>query len=136
MGGNKKKIEEAIQRFKNERYPSIVVTVDLLTTGIDVPEITTLVFMRRVKSRILFDRCLDELQDFVLKFIRRILKIYDPVGVYDSLDEINTMKPVVVNPTATFTQLLEGLEVLTDEKEVQNQINQNYCKVASAESKI
>lgn len=35
-GGNKKKIEEAIQRFKNERYPSIVVTVDLLTTGIDV----------------------------------------------------------------------------------------------------
>lgn len=57
-GGNKKKIEEAIQRFKNERYPSIVVTVDLLTTGIDVPEITTLVFMRRVKSRILFEQML------------------------------------------------------------------------------
>ena len=39
---------------KNERYPSIAVTVDLLTTGIDVPEITNLVFLRRVKSRILF----------------------------------------------------------------------------------
>lgn len=38
-------------------------------------------------------------------------------------------KPVVVNPTATFTQLLEGLEVLTDEKEVQNQINQIIAKL-------
>ncbi len=35
--GNKKKISEAIRRFKNETYPKIVVTVDLLTTCIDVP---------------------------------------------------------------------------------------------------
>lgn len=32
-GGNPKKVQEAIERFKNERYPSIAVTVDLLTTG-------------------------------------------------------------------------------------------------------
>ena len=57
-GGNKKKVKDAIKRFKNERFPSIVVTVDLLTTGIDVPAITTLVFMRRVKSRILFEQML------------------------------------------------------------------------------
>ena len=57
-GGNKKKISEAIKRFKNESLPKIVVTVDLLTTGIDVPEITTLVFMRRIKSRILFEQML------------------------------------------------------------------------------
>lgn len=55
-GGNPKKVQEAIKRFKNERYPSIAVTVDLLTTGIDVPEITNLVFLRRVKSRILFEQ--------------------------------------------------------------------------------
>ncbi|MBQ9345842.1 MAG: type I restriction-modification system endonuclease, partial [Oscillibacter sp.] len=45
--GDAKRVQEAIKRFKNERFPSIAVTVDLLTTGIDVPEITTLVFMRR-----------------------------------------------------------------------------------------
>lgn len=128
-GGNKKKIEEAIQRFKNERYPSIVVTVDLLTTGIDVPEITTLVFMRRVKSRILFEQMLGRATRLCPEIHKTHFEIYDPVGVYDSLDEINTMKPVVVNPTATFTQLLEGLEVLTDEKEVQNQINQIIAKL-------
>ena len=57
-GGDPKKIQEAIKRFKNEDYPSVVVTVDLLTTGIDVPEINTLVFMRRIKSRILFEQML------------------------------------------------------------------------------
>lgn len=128
-GGNKKKIEEAIQRFKNERYPSIVVTVDLLTTGIDVPEITTLVFMRRVKSRILFEQMLGRATRLCPEIHKTHFEIYDPVGVYDSLDEVNTMKPVVVNPTATFTQLLESLEVLTDEKQVQNQINQIIAKL-------
>ena len=128
-GGNKKKIEEAIQRFKNERYPSIVVTVDLLTTGIDVPEITTLVFVRRVKSRILFEQMLGRATRLCPEIHKTHFEIYDPVGVYDSLDEVNTMKPVVVNPTAIFTQLLEGLEVLTDEKEVQNQINQIIAKL-------
>ena len=57
-GGNKKKILEAIRQFKNEAYPKIAVTVDLLTTGIDVPEIVNLVFMRRIKSRILFEQML------------------------------------------------------------------------------
>ena len=36
----------------------MAVTVDLLTTGIDVPSITNLVFLRRVQSRILYDQML------------------------------------------------------------------------------
>ena len=31
-GGNQKKVMEAIKRFKNEKYPNIAVTVDLITT--------------------------------------------------------------------------------------------------------
>lgn len=123
-GGNKKKVQEVIKRFKNERYPSIAVTVDLLTTGIDVPEITTLVFMRRVKSRILFEQMLGRATRLCSEIHKTHFEIYDPVGVYDSLEEVNTMKPVVANPTTTFTQLLEGLEVMEDEKQVQHQINQ------------
>ena len=46
--------EQHIREFKNEEFPNIVVTVDLLTTGVDVPSITNLVFLRLVKSRILF----------------------------------------------------------------------------------
>ena len=32
-GGNPKKVLEAVKRFKNEKYPNVAVTVDLLTTG-------------------------------------------------------------------------------------------------------
>ena len=50
--------EGMIRKFKNERLPNIAVTVDLLTTGIDVPEICNLVFIRRIRSRILFEQML------------------------------------------------------------------------------
>ena len=49
-GGNKKKILQVIKQFKNNQYPNIAVTVDLLTTGIDVPAICNLVFMRKINS--------------------------------------------------------------------------------------
>ena len=128
-GGNKKKIKDAIKRFKNERFPSVVVTVDLLTTGIDVPAITTLVFMRRVKSRILFEQMMGRATRRCPEIHKTHFEIYDPVGVYDSLEAVNTMKPVVANPSATFEQLLDGLEILEDERQVQNQIDQITAKL-------
>ena len=128
-GGNPKKVTEAIKLFKNERFPSIAVTVDLLTTGIDVPEITTLVFMRRVKSRILFEQMLGRATRLCPKIHKTHFEIYDPVGVYDSLESVNTMKPVVVNPTTSFTQLLDGLETVETEEVVQAQINQIIAKL-------
>ncbi len=127
--GNKKKIQEAIKRFKNEDYPSIVVTVDLLTTGIDVPSVSTLVFMRRVKSRILFEQMLGRATRLCREIHKTHFEIYDPVGVYDSLEDVNTMKPVVVNPTTTFTQLLDELQEMDDEAHVKNQINQVIAKL-------
>ncbi len=128
-GGNKKKVRDAIKHFKNERFPSVAVTVDLLTTGVDIPEITTLVFMRRVKSRILFEQMMGRATRLCPEIHKTHFEIYDPVGVYDSLKEVNTMKPVAVNPAATFAQLLEGLEVLEDEKQVQNQVDQIVAKL-------
>ena len=128
-GGDPKKIQEAIKRFKNEDYPSVVVTVDLLTTGIDVPEINTLVFMRRIKSRILFEQMLGRATRLCPKIKKTHFEIHDPVGVYDSLEEVNTMKPVVSNPAATFDQLLEGLKTIEDQKQVENQINQIIAKL-------
>jgi type I site-specific restriction endonuclease len=41
--GQADKPPELIRRYKNESRPTIAVTVDLLTTGIDVPEIVNLV---------------------------------------------------------------------------------------------
>lgn len=134
--GNKKKIQEAIKRFKNEDYPSIVVTVDLLTTGIDVPSISTLVFMRRVKSRILFEQMLGRATRLCKEIHKTHFEIYDPVGVYDSLEDVSTMKPVVANPTTTFTQLLDGLQDMKDEAHIRNQINQVIAKLQRKKKNI
>lgn len=135
-GGNKKKVLEAVKRFKNEKYPNIAVTVDLLTTGIDVPEITTLVFMRRVKSRILFEQMMGRATRLCYKIGKTHFEIYDPVGVYESLEEVNTMKPVVANPTATFDELLLGLETLHTEAQIQNQIDLIIAKIQRKKSNL
>lgn len=135
-GGNKRKVQEAIKRFKNERFPSIAVTVDLLTTGIDVPEITTLVFMRRVKSRILFEQMLGRATRLCPKINKTHFEIYDPVGVYDSLEEVNTMQPVSADPKTTFAQLLDGLEVLEDEAHIKNAVAQIIAKLQRVKQRL
>lgn len=116
-GGSKKKISEAIRQFKNEPYPKIAVTVDLLTTGIDVPEIVNLVFMRRIKSRILFEQMLGRATRLCNKIGKDHFEIYDPVGVYETLEPVSNMKPVTPNPKTTFEDLLNGLKVIEKDKQ-------------------
>lgn len=128
-GGNKKKISEAIKRFKNEALPKIVVTVDLLTTGIDVPEITTLVFMRRIKSRILFEQMLGRATRLCPSIGKTHFEIYDPVGVYESLQDVSNMKPVVTNPSTSFEDLIKGLEVSTTDEQLAYQIDLIVAKL-------
>lgn len=45
-----------IRQFRNWQEPGVVVTVDMLTTGVDIPDLEFLVFLRPVKSRILFEQ--------------------------------------------------------------------------------
>jgi type I restriction enzyme R subunit len=47
-----------IRQFRNRPLPSVVVTVDLLSTGVDIPDLEFIVFLRPVKSRILFEQML------------------------------------------------------------------------------
>jgi len=49
---------QRIREFRNRPNPKVVVTVDMLTTGVDIPSLEFLVFMRPVKSRILWEQML------------------------------------------------------------------------------
>jgi type I restriction enzyme R subunit len=49
---------QRIREFRNRPNPAITVTVDLLTTGVDIPDLEYIVFLRPVKSRILFEQML------------------------------------------------------------------------------
>lgn len=55
------KVDRPLQRireFRNRPTPAIVVTVDLLSTGVDIRDLEYIVFLRPVKSRILFEQML------------------------------------------------------------------------------
>ena len=107
--GASDKVDQLIRRYKNERFPTIAITVDLLTTGIDVPTICHLVFLRRVKSRILYEQMIGRATRRCDDIGKTVFKIYDPVDLYAALQEVNTMQPVVKNPNVTLEQLIDEL---------------------------
>lgn len=49
---------QEIKKFRNRPNPGIVVSVDLMATGVDIPDLEFIVFLRPVKSRILFEQML------------------------------------------------------------------------------
>jgi type I restriction enzyme R subunit len=100
---------EAIRRYRNERQPNIAVTVDLLSTGIDVPRIANLVFLRRVRSRILYEQMLGRATRKCDEIGKERFRIFDAVDLYAELEKVTDMKPVVVNPTVSFEQLVREI---------------------------
>jgi type I restriction enzyme, R subunit len=118
--GQSDKVEQLIRRYKNERYPSIAITVDLLTTGIDVPRICNLVFMRRIRSRILYEQMIGRATRRCDEIGKTVFRIYDPVDIYAALQDVNTMKPLVTDPNITLEQLVDEL---TDEDHLEKAIN-------------
>jgi len=114
--GNADKPLELIRKFKNERLPNVAVTVDLLTTGIDVPEICNLVFLRQVNSRILFDQMLGRatrLCDFDGD-AKDSFRVFDAVRIFEAIGTMTAMRPVVVNPSISFAQLEQEMVSVQD----------------------
>lgn len=106
---------QLIRNYKNERLPNVAVTVDLLTTGVDVPTICNLVFLRRVSSRILFDQMLGRATRLCPSIGKEAFRIFDAVRIYEAVQNMTAMKPVVVNPKISFSQLAKELvDVTTD----------------------
>ncbi|WP_343618658.1 type I restriction-modification system endonuclease [Ralstonia sp.] len=107
--GASDKVDTLIRLYKNERFPSIAITVDLLTTGIDVPPICHLVFLRRVRSRILYEQMIGRATRRCDEIGKTVFKIYDPVDIYAALQDVSTMKPLVKDPNVTIEQLIDEL---------------------------
>jgi len=117
--GSIDKPTQMIRQFKNEFDPRVAVTVDLLTTGIDVPEITNLVFLRRVSSRILYDQMLGRATRKCDNLYgegqhKTAFRIFDAVDLYNALLPITDMKPVVARPSLSFNQLVTELRDIDD----------------------
>ena len=104
---------DKIRSYKSDRLPNIAVTVDLLTTGIDIPKICNLVFLRRVNSRILFEQMLGRATRLCPDIGKGPFRIYDAVDIYKQLEKVNTMKPVVTNVDISFSELEQEIIQVT-----------------------
>lgn len=135
LTGNVYDVENLTKRFKNEKFPNIVVTVDLLTTGIDVPQITNLVFMRRVRSRILFEQMLGRATRLCPEINKQYFRIYDAVRVYEALEDFTQMK-TVSNPSISFQKLIEELEFIDKPERARKQLEQIVAKLQRKKKQI
>lgn len=115
--GNVDKVDDLILKFKNDPYPKYVVTVDLLTTGVDIPSICNLVFVRRVKSRILYDQMIGRATRLCPEIAKEHFRIFDAVDLYAELQEMTDMRPVVVKPDISLGQLVTDLQKADSEED-------------------
>lgn len=113
--GSVDRVGALIRSYRNDALPKVAVTVDLLTTGIDVPSITNLVFLRRVNSRILYEQMLGRATRPCPEIDKETFRIFDAVDLYPHLQELTAMRPVVVNPTVTLEQLFDELAQATEQ---------------------
>ncbi|MEO5799823.1 MAG: type I restriction-modification enzyme R subunit C-terminal domain-containing protein [Gemmatimonadales bacterium] len=107
--------KELIQEFRNSFEPRIAVTVDLIATGTDIRPIEIVMFMRSVKSRVLFDqmkgrgvRIIDptELQAVTPDATSKThFVIVDCVGVVES--ELLDCQPLERKKSVSLSSLLE-----------------------------
>ena len=125
--GDREIIDEAVREYKNERFPNIAVTVDLLTTGIDVPKICNLVFMRLVKSRILFEQMLGRAVRKCDEIHKEAFDVFDPVGIYEALEDVLTMK--AVNTTESFEEMITTLSKIAEPDYIHVQIDKITAKI-------
>ncbi|WP_434747130.1 type I restriction-modification system endonuclease [Pantoea sp. Lu_F5_004] len=104
-----RKVQTMIIRFNKERLPNIVVTVDLLTTGVDIPSICNIVFLRKVRSRILYEQMKGRATRLCPAVAKTSFKIFDCVDIYSSLESVDTMRPVVVRPQVELQTLVNEI---------------------------
>lgn len=111
------KPEDLIAQFRNSYYPRIAVTVDMISTGTDIKPVECVMFMRDVKSRILFEQMkgrgtrtisVDDLQGVTPDAAHKThFIIIDAVGVCEN-DKTDS-KPLERKRSVSFDRLIQGI---------------------------
>lgn len=110
--------KSVLSQFRNDYYPRIAVTVDMIATGTDVKPLECLLFMRDVKSRNYFEQMKgrgtrtldhDDLKKVTpsAKTSKTRYVIIDAIGVTKSLKTAST--PLITKPTVALKDLAMGV---------------------------
>ncbi|MBN1888993.1 MAG: DEAD/DEAH box helicase family protein [Thermoflexales bacterium] len=74
---------QRIREFRNRPEPGVVVTVDLLSTGVDIPALECIVFLRPIQSRILFEQMMGRGTRRCDEIDKTHFTVFDAVGVLE-----------------------------------------------------
>lgn len=101
---------DKIRRFRNRPEPGIVVTVDLLSTGVDIPALEAIVFLRPVKSRILFEQMLGRGTRLCPIINKDRFIVFDAVGVLEYFRQASefTLEPPA-KPTRPNREIVDDI---------------------------
>ena len=120
--------KSVLAQFRNDYYPRIAVTVDMIATGTDVKPLECLLFMRDVKSRNYFEQMkgrgtrtldMDELRKVTpsARSAKTHYVIVDAIGVTRSLKTAS--QPLITRPTVPLKDLAMAVVMgATDEDTV------------------
>lgn len=112
--------KSVLAQFRNDYYPRIAVTVDMIATGTDVKPLECLIFMRDVKSKNYFEQMkgrgtrtipLDDLRKVTpsAQYTKDHFAIVDAIGVTKSLK--TDSGPLERKPTVSLKDLLGAVAV-------------------------
>ncbi len=101
---------QLIRRFRNRPEPGVVVTVDMLSTGVDIPKLENIIFIRPVKSRILFEQMMGRGTRKCDDFNKTHFTVFDAMGVLEYFSKASafTVDPPD-KPTRTLREIIEDL---------------------------
>lgn len=119
--------KSVLAQFRNDFYPRIAVTVDMIATGTDVKPLECLLFMRDVKSRNYFEQMkgrgtrtisLDDLKKVTpsAKITKDHFVIVDAIGVTKSLK--TDSRPLEKKPGVPLKDLLQAVSFGAREEEL------------------
>ncbi len=103
---------ELVDRLADAEYqtPVIAVSVDLLSTGVDVPPVKNIVFMKPIASKVLFKQIMgrgSRINENANKFFFRIIDFVDAVRLLDPWD-LPPEEPIPPTPEGPFDYFLRG----------------------------
>jgi type I restriction enzyme R subunit len=120
--------KSVLSQFRNDYYPRIAVTVDMIATGTDIRPLEVLVFMRDVKSRSYYEQMkgrgtrtcsLEQLKATgtpSAKFTKDHFVIIDAIGVESS--QKTDSRPLEKNPGMSLKDLLQNVAMGNTDEEI------------------
>lgn len=120
--------KSVLSQFRNDYYPRIAVTVDMIATGTDIRPLEVLVFMRDVKSRSYYEQMkgrgtrtcsLEQLRSTgtpAAKFTKDHFVIIDAIGVESS--QKTDSRPLEKKPGMSLKDLLQNVALGNTQEDI------------------